>query len=313
MNITGIAINADAGFIDGNLAVLDRELAYYKEIGFSHVELSPHGVGAIHCGRLDEGRLKEVQTILAKYSFGYTVHGPNPLNLMNSRLDALDRQAFKASIEFTAAVGASVMVYHAGRYLPEEEFMLTPQPYPSSEEKRRLWEQEKGDLNKLGNIAAQHGVTICVENARPYLNAPKYCYGESLKKLAKMVKQVDHPNVGITLDIGHAYLSSCRYGLDLYGSIDAVAPFVKHVHLHDNFGRCSTSYERKQYEMAAMGRGDMHMPIGWGEVPAQQMLAALPEYHGVITLELRPRYHSNCRDALDAVRQLLTVEERCVS
>jgi hypothetical protein len=37
VNISGIAINADAGFIDGNLGLLKQELSYYRETGFSHV------------------------------------------------------------------------------------------------------------------------------------------------------------------------------------------------------------------------------------------------------------------------------------
>lgn len=313
MNIKGIAINADAGLIDGSLKVLDRELTYFREIGFSHVELSPHGAGAIYCGRLNAERLRDIRGLLGNYSFGYTVHGPNPLNLMNNGKDSVDREGFIASIEFTAAVGAGILVYHAGRYLGEEDFMLVPRPYPSKNKQQTLWLQEREALREMGEIAARNGVTIAVENARPYSDAPRYCYAESLEKLAEMVKQVGHPNVGITLDFGHAYLASRHYGFDLFEGLAAVAPLVKHIHLHDNFGRSSTSYERKQYEMAAMGRGDMHMPIGWGEVPAREMLALLPHYSGVLTLELRPRYRENCREALAAARRLVTENERCAS
>jgi sugar phosphate isomerase/epimerase len=120
---------------------------------------------------------------------------------------ATDRQGFLASIEFTAALGATVMVYHAGRYLAEEDFLLVPQPYPSAAEQEAQWDREREELCALGDAAAQCGVTIAVENARPYLNAPHYCYAESLVKLTAMVSEVNHPNVGVTLDIGHAYLS----------------------------------------------------------------------------------------------------------
>jgi len=317
MNIQGIAINADAGLIDGDLEVLGRELDYYRDIGFTHVELSPHGVGAIRGGVLNQERLRELKTLLARYPFRYAVHGPNPLNLMNADPDTLDRPAFIASLEFTAALDAEVMVYHAGRYLAEEDFLLSPQPYPHEEdfllspqpyphaEKREvLWEREKALLYQMGEIAARHGVTIAVENARPYLNAPGYCYGESLVLLARMIREVGHCSVGATLDIGHAYLAARRYGWNLYDGVEAVAPLVRHIHLHDNFGRCSASYERKQYEMAAMGRGDMHMPIGWGEIPVWPILQLLPRYSGLVTLELRPRYRDKYREALAAARAM---------
>ncbi len=312
MDIRGFAINADAGFIDGNLALLKRELAYYHEIGFSHVELAPHGVGAILGGRLERERLREVQALLAGQPLGVAVHGPNPLNLMG-RNPAADRQGFLASIEFAAALGATVMVYHAGRYLAEEDFLLVPQPYPTAAEQQDLWDREREELRSMGEAAAQYGVTIAVENARPYLNAPHYCYAESLVKLAAMISEVNHPNVGVTLDMGHAYLSARRYGLDLCEGIAAVGPLVRHIHLHDNFGRCCHSYERKLNEMAVMGRGDMHMPIGWGEVPAREIFARLEGYSGLVTLELRPRYRDNYRDALGAARRMLMLKERCAS
>ncbi len=313
MNISGIAINADAGFIDGNLALLRQELAHYREVGFSHVELAPHGVGAIVGGRLNREILREVKALLGCQPLGVVVHGPNPLNLMNTSPEAADREGFLASIEFTAAVGAAVMVYHAGRYLAEEDFLLVPQPCPAAAEQQAMWDREREGLQAMGEAAAQCGVTIAVENARPYLNAPHYCYAESLVKLATMVKEVNHPNVGATLDMGHAYLSARRYGLDLGEGIAAVAPLVRHIHLHDNFGRCCHSYERKQNEMAAMGRGDMHMPIGWGEVPAREIFARLSGYSGLVTLELRPRYRDSYREALSAARRMLLFKERCAS
>lgn len=313
MDIRGFAINADAGFIDGNLALLKRELAYYHESGFSHVELAPHGVGAIIGGRLERERLREVQALLADQPLGVVVHGPNPLNLMGRSPAAADRQGFLASIEFAATLGATVMVYHAGRYLAEEDFLLVPQPYPTAAEQQDLWDREREELRAMGAAAAQYGVVIAVENARPYLNAPHYCYAESLVKLAAMIGEVNHPNVGVTLDMGHAYLSARRYGLDLCEGIAAVGPLVRHIHLHDNFGRCCHSYERKLSEMAVMGRGDMHMPIGWGEVPAREIFARLEGYSGIVTLELRPRYRDNYRDALGAARRMLMLKERCAS
>lgn len=303
MNIHGIAINADAGVLDGSLAILRRELDYYYELGFTQVELAPHGVGAIYCGCLDQNRVKEIQALLAEYPFRYTVHGSNPLNLMSG--DEVDRQGFIASMEFTADIGAEIMVYHAGRYLAEEKFLFASQLKPTPFEKEVLWERECAELQTLGNIAAQYGIRIAVENARPYLDVPNYCYAESLEELARMIEAVNHSQVGITLDTGHAYLAACRYDDDLLAGISLIEPYVCHIHLHDNFGRCCASWEKKQYELAAMGRGDMHMPIGWGKVPVSEILDRLPQYHGSITLEMRPRYREHYREALNNVQALL--------
>ena len=65
-----------------------------------------------------------------------------------------------------------------------------------------MWDLERTLLQEMGAVAAQAGVTIAVENARPYLDASPYCYGEFLQSLAEMIVQVNHPRVGITLDLG---------------------------------------------------------------------------------------------------------------
>lgn len=305
MRIAGIAINADAGLIDGNLKILRRELDYYQELGFTCVELAPHGVGAIYHGRLIQKRMQELLPILREYPFCYAVHGPNPMNLMSEEPDHIEWQMFLASIEFTQAVGAQIMVYHAGRYWPEEKFLDRGMSCRTPQEKKALWEQEETLLSRLADIAGQAGVTIAVENARPYLDAANYCYAESLAELGRMIRSVNREQVGITLDVGHAHLAACRYGFDLVKEVGSIAPLVKHIHLHDNFGHTCYSTERKQYEMAATGRGDMHMPIGWGNIPAAEVLAGLGDYRGLITLELRPRYREYYQEALDNAFRLV--------
>jgi sugar phosphate isomerase/epimerase len=313
MKIAGIAINADAGLIDGNLNTLRKELTYYQELGFQYVELAPHGVGAIYHGRLNPLRLQKLQSILREYPFRYTVHAPNPMNLMNEEPNNVEWQMFLASIEFTAAIGANIMVYHAGRYWPEEKFLAREVPCRTPQEKQTLWEKERLLLTNLADIAGRANVTIAVENARPYLDAAKYCYSESLTELGRMVRAVNHERVGITLDVGHAHLAACRYGYDLVREVGLISSHLKHIHLHDNFGRCCYSSERKQYEMDATGRGDMHMPIGWGDVPAAEVLAQLGDYDGLITLELRPRYREYYQEALDKARELVAAAEQAFS
>ena len=243
------------GLIDGNIATLRKELALYQELGFPFVELAPHGLGAIYNGKLNQRRLKELEHLLREYSLRYTVHGPNPLNLMNENPGNIEWDMFTASLEFAGAIGAAIMVYHAGRYLPEENFLLPRRIDYTPQEKKRLWEQEKTSLRKLAEIADRYKVTIAVENARPYLDCQHYSYGELLAELGRMVREVGHERVGITLDMGHAYLTACHYGYDLLQEIASIAPYIKHIHMHDNFGRCAASSERKQYEMAAAGRG----------------------------------------------------------
>ena len=305
MKIAGFAINADAARVDGSPDALREELNYYAGLGFTHVEIAPHGAGAMFNGRLNKERMKGLLALLAGYPFRYVVHGPNPMNLMNMEALAVEKRMFVSTIEFTAALGAGVMVYHAGRFLPEEKFLLPGAEMPALETQKAMLDMERSLLGEMGDLAAQYGVTIAVENARPFLDASHYCYGEFLDQLGNVIREINHPRVGITLDLGHAYLAARHYHFDLLAGVEAVAPYVRHIHLHDNFGKICASYEKKQAEMAAVGRGDMHMPIGWGEIPAGDALARLDDFNGVITLEMRPRYSTFYGEALANARALV--------
>lgn len=304
MRITGFAINADAGMLDGNLETLRRELDYYHKIGFTHVEISPHGVGAVCNSRLIPERMEELSMVLAMFPFRYTVHSPNSINLMNLDNTEMERSLFLAGIDFTRAVKADILVYHSGRYIPEENFLDAFYKDPTPAEINLMWETEKRLLKELAKVAEHDGISIVLENARPYLNCSPYCYAERLDQLKKMVAEVNHENVGICLDVGHAYLAARYYDFDFLTSVTSVLPFIKHVHLHDNCGRASGSYENKQVEMAAVGRGDMHAPIGWGEIPIAGVLSVLKHYRGVITLQIHPRYRPYYKETLKKARDM---------
>lgn len=308
MKIAGFAINADAGLLDGNLETLRRELDYYHKIGFTHVELSPHGVGVVYNGRLAPERMEELSMILAMFPFKYTVHGPNTMNLMNLEHTEMERSLFLASIEFTRAVKADILVYHSGRYISEENFLNSYYRDPTPAEMNQMRETEKRLLREMAEVAKQDGISIGLENARPYLNGSPYCYAERLDQLKKMVLEVNRENIGICLDVGHAYLAARYYNFDFLTSITSALPLIKHVHLHDNCGQASTSYEKKQVEMVAVGRGDMHAPIGWGEIPVARVLSALKHYRGVITLEMRPRYRPYYKETLEKAREMAGLE-----
>ncbi len=311
MQVNHIAINADAETIDGRVSVLRQELDGYLDAGFSAVELAAHGLGVLDNGRLHEKRLKEVLAILQDYPFQYLVHGPNPLNLMDMECNELEQRLFGATIEFSARVGSPLMVYHAGRYFPEEQFLLRGKTQLNESERCRMWENEKIRLIELGDIARRSNVMIAVENARPYLDRPYYCYGEFLQELSAMLKEVNHSNVKATLDIGHAFLASNFYRQDLLEGLESIAPHVRHIHMHDNHGRCCASFEKRQTELAVMGRGDLHMPPGWGSIPFADIFSKLPEYEGAVTIELRPRYREYVAAVLEDVQPFLHLQARC--
>ncbi len=303
MLVKGFGINADAGWLDGDLALLEKDLAYYAEAGFTHVEIPVHGVGAVCNGVLLRERVRELCRLLACFPLKYTVHSPNPLNLMNLDDRETEHRLLISSIEFARLIGAGILVCHSGRYRPEESFGLPRQPM-SLRAEEKMWQAEVEALQEMSRLAADAGVLLGMENARPYLDGSPYCYAERPEELVKLIRAVDRQNVGITLDLGHAYLASRFYGFDFLRAVRAAAPYVRHLHIHDNFGKVIASYEKKQPELAAKGRGDLHLPPGWGEIPLRDVFRLLDNYEGVLTMELRPRYRQYAGEALAALRDL---------
>lgn len=76
--------------------------------------------------------------------------------------------------------------------------------------------------------------------------------------LVKIAKGVNDPRLGLCFDIGHANCDITeKKPLEWIGPM---APYLKHVHVHDNTG----------------GR-DLHMPIGEGNIPIERILTKIAE------------------------------------
>jgi sugar phosphate isomerase/epimerase len=290
--------------IDGNLNSFRNDLEKFASLNLEAVEIPVHGVDAIKNGVLDPRRVQSVLGILREFDFQYSVHSPNPLNLMDEENFPKHYSVFQASLEFTGEIGARVLVYHAGRFNPEEAFCLPLIPRRDAEREKRLLEQEKEALRKLADEFP--GVVIAVENARPYLYHSPYGYGERIDRLQAQVVDVNRPNVQITLDTGHLFMASSFYSFDPVQAARSVKGLIAHVHAHDNFGGAIYYNQKIQTHQIPLGKGDSHMPVGWGAVPFSSILSTfLPSYSGLIIMELRSRYFGSLRESRNILAQLL--------
>jgi sugar phosphate isomerase/epimerase len=341
MAIKGIGINADASRIDGNLEVLEKDLSRFQRAGFDYVEIPVHGVDAILRGRLNLRQMRRIKEVLGKFDLNYTVHCSNWLNLMDAEEYKLHREIFKASIDFASEIGAEILIYHSGRielgdeYLGQAAFTRELLTLPDREFVEEREKVERETLAEMADLAEGRGVTICVENADPrvdeealwelarrvrvrgvdlfYRIAPGgdiaiYNYGGVIERLVEQVKGVDKENVGITFDVGHAYIASSYYGFDFISSIELAKPLIKHLHVHDDFGK-PAGLDRRQIILIPEGKGDLHMPIGWGEIPYHKVFSLLKGYEGIVLLELKPRYIAYIEEAIGDVRKLLKESE----
>jgi len=344
MHIKGIGINIDSSTIDGDLDLLEKTLANIQDKGFDYAEIPVHGVDAIFKGKLNWLQTRAITDILKEFKLKYTVHGPDLLNLMDPSNFKLQREIFKSGIEFTNAIGGEIFVYHGGKIPLQEEIkgegirQNSLLKIPSLKNIKRLKKIEVKTLQELATFAKDLGVTITIENISPELEEEtlwelskqfngrtfpysavvpqtpkpvflqevrKYKYGTKIEELVDQVKEIDRDNVGVTLDFGHAYLASKYYHFKFLDSIRLALPYIKHVHIHDCFGKPKVSYEEQDINLIQFGIGDLHMPVGWGEIPYDKIFRLLKNYNGVLCLELKPRYKKFYKYSLERVKELI--------
>jgi len=282
--------------IDGNLDALKRDLEHYRKINIEAVELPAHGLDAIKNGFLDKRQLKRIKKILEEFNFQYSVHSPNPLNLMDRQNLEQHISVFRASLEFALEIGSKILVYHPGRFIPEETFPVIGNLKISSDEKQRLLDMEAQSLQKLSDEYPD--IIICMENARPYLFHSPYTYAEKPDALKKQIEKINRKNVRATLDIGHLYMAAVFYDFDPVESAAEIKELIAHTHVHDNFGGAVYHYEKQQTHQIPFGRGDSHMPVGWGKIPIEEILSTyIEDYHGMLMMELRSRYFGDSNES----------------
>jgi sugar phosphate isomerase/epimerase len=283
----GIGFNGDRD----SFRKLPKDLKEFQDIGYEFVELCPDHFDLIYNGRLNTYRLNEIKHIINDFRFQYTVHAPDALNLRDARFMTIHRDLLKASLDFAAEIGADVYVIHYERQSQNSDI-----------------ERMFTETMMLGfDYAAPMNVQMCVENIEV----------EVVSKVVDFVKSVERANVGITFDFGHAYLAANYFNFDYFEAVKSAVPYLRHVHVTDNFGRFEpmrienwwTYRTLSHTQQLAMGKGDLHLPIGWGSVPYDTIVPLLTDFSGVFLLEHDyDRYKNYAREVYETARGFMQGE-----
>ena len=298
MVFRSVGTNLARLYVDG-VGGLAEDLGTLESAGPDFVEVWPENLGVILGGRLDPNRLRAVGELLLGADLAYTVHAPLEVNLMDLTSPGLQRDVLDASLRFAKVIGAEVVVCHAGQRLGARDARHSMEAQLSA---------ERSALREAGDLAGELGITIAVENyypERPILRGAVYDYSVWPSRLAEQISAVDHPAVGICLDVGHAALAAGFFGFDLIGECSAIAPLVRHVHLHDNLQRTNLTGEPPVSEHTVYGLGDLHLPPGRGTIPLEDLFRRMdfPERPSCC-VELSPEGFSLVPEALSASREL---------
>jgi sugar phosphate isomerase/epimerase len=294
MTFRSVGTNLSRPYADG-ASGLAEDLEVLKSAGPDFVEVWPQNLGVILGGSLDANRLRTVGELLLEAELAYTVHAPLEVNLMDLSTHGLQRDVLNSSLRFAKGIGAEVVVCHAGQRVAARDARHSMEDQLSAE---RCALREAGEL----------GVTIAVENyypERPIVRGAIYDYSVWPSQLAKQIFAVEHPAVGICLDVGHAALAAGYFGFDFIEECCATASLVRHVHLHDNLQRTNVTGEVQASEHTVYGLGDLHLPPGRGTIPLEDLFRRMefPE-NPSCCVELSPELFSLVPEALHAAREI---------
>ena len=186
-----------------------------------------------------------------------TLHAPfNELFpcAIDPRARALAAGRFREAIALAKRYGAEKVVIHGG---------YNPKMYYS------CWYTEQSAIFWKEFLREDPGVDIVLENVLE----------EEPESLLGIVRAVDSPRLGLCLDVGHA--NTCVSRTPPLDWIAPMAPYLRHVHLHNN-----------------RGQEDLHAPLDEGTVPMQEIIGAV--------LEQAPRttFTIENQDALPSLRWL---------
>ena len=317
MKVHGLGIDIPDKRIDGSRQVLIDTLNHAQEVGFTLGELPIPGLNVIMNGELIPQRVEAVRQTIAPFDLRYSVHAPGRTNLAYGKDLDLEYRVLEACVRLTHAIGARVLVYHSGLQALDAARTGTAS-LPSNNELARGAEREVEALRKLAPIAGDLGVIIGIENGDPHLweyavllrdgKAPddlaRYHARMRTSAIVAQAEAVNHPNVGITLDLAHLHLATHALGEDYLEAISVAAPWVCHVHINDNFGKLDAGFDAEG-ERLLYGEADLHLPPGWAAIPFADAFGRLNDYEGDIVLEIKSRYRDHLGEALENTRRIL--------
>lgn len=292
--ITGIGANlAHAG---GDLDAVAAQFDALAALGADCAELYASALGVVVAGRPIADRVTALRQICEASPLAVSVHAPIPINPMDREHTALHRRALEASVNLAGAIGADIVVIHAGR--------TTPALWAA--EADALLAFERDELRRYAAAARVAGVTVAVENISPnpaVIAGRETSYSLDPAALARQLAGLDEDGLTGCLDVGHANQGAGLQGHDLVAGCAAMGPVTRHLHVSDTTGTPAPAWLASPADMAYFGAGDMHAPLGTAGIDYAAVAAALRPLPGTrAILELGPVSRPMLADSLDRLR-----------
>lgn len=248
-----------------------EEIEALGALGFDYLELAMDPPEAHH--ETLRQLSADIRAALERHQMGLVCHLPTFISTadLTASIRQASRQELLSSIDVAARLGATKAVLHPscilgmGRHVPAlaEQYDLE-------------------SLDQAVERAAGVNIDLCLENLFPQLTP----FG-SIEQWARRFRR--HPQLGLTLDIGHAHIGPDGM-TRILTFIQRFASRLRHLHVSDN-----------------TGREDDHLPVGDGRIDFPAVAAALRRigYQGGITLEVFSENREDLVSSRDRLKTLL--------
>lgn len=250
--------------------------ARVAEAGYEGIEIAPftlaEDVRHISAGRRAEIKQAAADHGLAIVGLHWLLTSPKGLHL-HTKDDAIRQETvtyLRALADFAGDVGAPVMIFGSPfqRDLEDGDF-------------DGAWARSQDSYRQVLPTLAERNVILCQES----LPAPECDFIQTAAEAARMVRELDHPNFRLMLDVK----SMCAEDRPPAAIISELAPLVEHFHAND-----------------ANRRGP-----GFGDTDFRPLAAALKQagYSGYVSVEVfdyTPDPDTIARESLRYLKEVWT-------
>ncbi len=246
-----------------------KEIEELGRLGFDYVEISMDPPEAFP-GKLRKLR-EDIARVIGHYGMGMIAHMPTFVSTadLSESIRRASVEETLAALEVASELGIEKAVLHPalvtglGKFVPEKA--------------------RKHGLSSLKEIlerARVLNITVCVENM--FAKSGSFTTPGEFRAVFE-----EFPDLGITLDVGHASLAG---GLNnALEFIHVLGNRIHHVHANDNFGK-----------------EDNHLPVGAGVIDFHRILSQLKRsgYDDTLTVEVFSRDRDYLRMSLEKLKHL---------
>lgn len=129
-------------------------------------------------------------------------------------------ETYRREAQLAVQLGGPKVVVHPGPPA-EYETHITPKSRAARVDPIRK------SMNEMARIGEELGVVYLFENI-----PANYHFGSDPVQLGQLIRELDHPNVRMCLDTGHANMTC-----NTVAALDACADVITYLHVHDNHGK----------------------------------------------------------------------------